>query len=199
MAAPFGVGQQQDERVGAGLSTVNAEALLGAIATGDMAALEQLYRALRVPVYAVALAITADRGTAEDISQEVFERVYRFAGTYRPGSQPRAWVLTIARNLALDAVRQRRRVSVVDRSAVSGVAEAAIGCGEDAVVGRLELVAALLQLDLTRRQIVVLHDVAGLTHAQVAGQLGLPPGTVRWHYRIALARLQASIKAGRHG
>jgi DNA-directed RNA polymerase specialized sigma24 family protein len=90
MAAPVGVGHQQEKRVGEGLSTVNAEALLGAIATGDMAALEQLYRALRVPVYAVALAITADRGTAEDISQEVFERVYRFASTYRPGSQPRA-------------------------------------------------------------------------------------------------------------
>jgi RNA polymerase sigma factor (sigma-70 family) len=179
------------------LSTVETEALLQAIADGDMAALEQLYRALRVPVYALALAITADRSTAEDICQEVFERVYRFAATYRPGSHPRAWVLTIARNLALDAVRQRRRAPVTDQSADSEATAGAASGGEDAVVARLELVPALLQLDVTRRQIVVLHDVAGLTHAQIAGELGLPPGTVRWHYRVALARLQASIKAGR--
>jgi RNA polymerase sigma-70 factor (ECF subfamily) len=84
---------------------VDAEAALEAIAAGDMDALEWLYRELRVPVFAVALAITADRGLAEDVLQETFLRVYTRARTYRPGSTPRAWMVEIARNLALDTVR----------------------------------------------------------------------------------------------
>jgi RNA polymerase sigma-70 factor (ECF subfamily) len=88
---------------------VDAEAALEAIAAGDMVALEWLYRELRVPVFAVALAITADRGLAEDVLQEAFERVHTHAHTYRPGTRPRAWVVAIARNLALDAMRSRRR------------------------------------------------------------------------------------------
>jgi DNA-directed RNA polymerase specialized sigma24 family protein len=54
---------------------VDAEAALEAIAAGDMVALEWLYWELRVPVFAAALAITADRGLAEDVLQEAFVRV----------------------------------------------------------------------------------------------------------------------------
>lgn len=78
---------------------MDAEAALEAIVAGDMDALEWLYRELRVPVFAVALAITADRGLAEDVLQETFLRVYTYARSYQPGSRPRAWVAAIARNL----------------------------------------------------------------------------------------------------
>jgi DNA-directed RNA polymerase specialized sigma24 family protein len=44
------------------------------------------------------------------------------------------------------------------------------------------------------RQTVVLHDMAGLTHAEVAAELELPPGTVRWRYRVALARLRPLVE-----
>ena len=54
----------------------------------------------------------------------------------------------------------------------------------------LDVVHALLQLGGVDRQIVVLHDLAGFTHAEVAAELGLPAGTVRWRYRVALARLR---------
>jgi RNA polymerase sigma factor (sigma-70 family) len=178
---------------------VDAESLLEAIGDGDLAALEQLYRELRVPVYAVALAITADRSLAEDVSQDVFVRVYRSARTYRPGSRPRAWVLAIARNLALDALRRRRRELPAEEPASLASTSKAPFPGDDATVARLELTAALLELGVTERQIVVLHDVAGLTHAEIAGGLGLPPGTVRWKYRLALAHLQTTMKGSRDG
>lgn len=177
---------------------MGAESLLGAIGDGDMAALEQLYRELRVPVYAVALAITADRNLAEDISQEVFVRVHRHARTYRPGSRPRAWVLAIARNLAFDVLRRRRRELPAEEPASHETTGVSF-LGDDATLARLELTAALLELGVTERQIVVLHDVAGLTHAEIASGLGLPPGTVRWKYRLALAHLQTTMKGSRHG
>ncbi len=159
--------------------------LLQQIADGDMRALEVLYRAMRVRVFAVALAVTGDRRMAEDVMQDTFVRVYHGAPGYRPGTRARAWVLMIARHLALDAVRRRARVSA---AGTAGGDAAAPGGEPDAV--RLDLVNALLQLGMADRQIVVLHDMAGLTHAEIAAELQVPAGTVRWRYRVALARLR---------
>jgi RNA polymerase sigma factor (sigma-70 family) len=160
--------------------------LLAQVAGGDMRALEALYRRMRVQVFAVALAVTGDRGTAEDVMQDTFVRVYSGAPGYRPEVRARARVLTIARHLAVDAVRRRTR------EPVSEIAGAAAPAGEPDRI-RLDLVNALLQLGQVDRQIVVLHDLAGLTHAQVAAELGLPAGTVRWRYRVALARLRPLV------
>lgn len=161
--------------------------LLAQVAGGDMRALEALYRQMRVQVFAVALAVTGDRGTAEDVMQDTFVRVYSGAPGYRPQARARAWVLTIARHLALDAVRRRTR------EPVSGMAGGAAVPAVEPDRIRLDVVRALLQLGQVDRQIVVLHDLAGLTHAEVAAELGLPAGTVRWRYRVALARLRPLV------
>ena len=162
--------------------------LLAQVAGGDIRALEALYRRMRVQVFAVALAVTADRGTAEDVLQDTFVRVYSAAPRCRPEARAPAWVLTIARHLALDAVRRRTG------EPASGMADhgaAAPACEPDRI--RLDVVNALLQLGEVDRQIVVLHDLAGFTHAEVAAELGLPAGTVRWRYRLALARLRPLV------
>jgi RNA polymerase sigma factor (sigma-70 family) len=176
---------------------VDAEAALEAIAAGDMDALEWLYRHLRVPVFAVALAITADRGLAEDVLQETFLRVSTRARMYRPGSTPRAWVVTIARNLALDAVRSRRRELPDEAMAKATVPP--VTAGDDQTVAGLTVTAALLALPASERQIVVLHAVADLTHAEIAQMLGMPAGTVRWRYRVALGRMETILEGSRHG
>jgi RNA polymerase sigma factor (sigma-70 family) len=163
--------------------------LLAQIAGGDMRALEALYRVMRVRVFAVALAVTGDRGTAEDVMQDTFVRIYAAAPGYAPGSRARAWVLTIARHLAVDAVRRRARETASGMAGRGGVATG----GEPDVI-RLDVVNALLQLGEVDRQIVVLHDVAGFTHAEVAAELALPAGTVRWRYRVALGRLRPLVE-----
>jgi RNA polymerase sigma factor (sigma-70 family) len=165
------------------------DALLAQIAGGDTRALEALYHRMRVRVFAVALAVVGDRGTAEDVMQETFVRVYSAAPGYRPESRARAWVLTIARHLALDVVRRRAREHV---SGIVGRSAAASAGEPDGI--RLDVVNALLQLGEVDRQIVVLHDMAGLTHAEVAAELQLPAGTVRWRYRVALARLRPLVQ-----
>lgn len=58
----------------------------------------------------------------------------------------------------------------------------------------LEVTAALLTLPATERQIVVLHALVGLTHAEIARALRLPAGTVRWRYRVALGRLETILE-----
>ena len=163
--------------------------LLRQVAEGDMRALEALYRGMRVQVFAVALAVTGDRGTAEDVMQDTFVRVYSAAPGYQPRSRARAWVLTIARHLALDAVRRQAREPA---SAMADRGPAALADEPGGI--RLDVVNALLQLGEVDRQIVVLHDMAGLTHAEVAAELELPAGTVRWRYRVALARLRPLVE-----
>jgi RNA polymerase sigma factor (sigma-70 family) len=172
-----------------GLDALDEDGLLIKIAGGDMRALEALYRLMRVRVFAVALAVVCDRDTAEDVMQDTFVRVYSAAPGYRPESRARAWVLTIARHLALDAVRHRGREPV---SAVADLDAAAPVSGPDGI--RLDVVTALLRLGELDRQIVVLHDVAGLTHAEVAAELQVPAGTVRWRYRIALALMRPLLE-----
>jgi RNA polymerase sigma factor (sigma-70 family) len=83
-------------------------------------------------------------------------------------------------------------VGADDRPATAGCGAAAPGGEPDGA--RLDVVNALLRLDQADRQIVVLHDIAGLTHAEVAAELELPPGTVRWRYRVALARLRPLLE-----
>jgi RNA polymerase sigma factor (sigma-70 family) len=171
-----------------GAGDEDEDELLAQLAGGDMRALEALYRRMRVQVFGVALAVAGDRATAEDVVQDTFVRVYSAASQYRPGSRARAWVLTIARHLALDAVRRRAREPV---SGIAGGAAAAPDGPPDGI--RLDVVNALLRLGEVDRQIVVLHDMAGLTHAEVAAELQLPAGTVRWRYRVALARLRPLV------
>jgi RNA polymerase sigma factor (sigma-70 family) len=76
---------------------------------------------------------------------------------------------------------------------VSGMADGAAVPAVEPDRIRLDVVHALLQLGEVDRQIVVLHDLTGLTHAEVAAELGLPAGTVRWRYRVALARLRPLV------
>ena len=107
----------------------------------------------------------------------------------RSGAMPSGHGTYRGLDLELDAVRRRAR------EPVSGMADrrAAAPAGEPDGI-RLDVVNALLQLGEIDRQIVVLHDMAGLTHAEVAAELRLPAGTVRWRYRVALARLRPLVE-----
>lgn len=155
------------------------DAMLGAIAAGDLDALERLYRELRIGVFAAAVAVVRDRALAEDVLQDTFVRVLEKASTYRPGTRARAWVLAIARNLAIDALRRRREPARREPPVESW--------GDP--LGGLVVTRALLALEPVEREIVALHALGGLTHAEIAVQLAMPAGTVRWKYRAALDRL----------
>lgn len=155
------------------------EKCLGAVAAGDLRALEPPYRALRVAVFTLALSVVRDRSLAEDVLHETFVRISEKANTYRAGTRPRAWVLAIARNLAIDAVRRHARENALDEGLPA----------EDESLGALVVTSALMTLEPLEREIVALHALCGLTHSEIAAQLGLQPGTVRWKYRVALGRL----------
>lgn len=70
---------------------------LKAIADGNVDALEVLYAEMRVAVFSVVLSVVRDQQLAEDLTQETFLRIYTYAGRYEPGTNSKAWILTVAR------------------------------------------------------------------------------------------------------
>ena len=92
--------------------TVSDDALVAGLASGDRDAASAFVRRFQRRVYGLARTIVADDRAAEDIAQEAFVRAWKHAGAYDPrrGSVV-GWLLTITRNLAIDAVRVRRPVA----------------------------------------------------------------------------------------
>ena len=105
------------------------DALLAGYATGDPDASVAFVRRHQRRVYGLAISVVGNPGTAEDVAQEAFTRAWRHASTYdsRRGSVP-TWLLTITRNLAIDAIRMRR-ARPVDPEVMAALAMEATGPG----------------------------------------------------------------------
>lgn len=138
--------------------------------SGDLEALERVYRAYETMVYSLARRICAAPEDAEDVLQETFLEVCRSIERFRgdgPGSLT-AWIKRIAANKALMRVR-REKYRETDELQEDGPAAAR----RPAEVGlRLDLEAALARLPPTSRAVVWLHDVEGYTHEDIAELMG---------------------------
>lgn len=163
-------------------------------AGGDAGALHEIYTELRGAVFALALSVTGDRPLAEDVLQDVFVKVYAGACSYRRGN-PRAWIMRIARNQAISALRKRRRELPVQEPR-----EGREGSEGDtaSVPEALELNRALETLDGTEREVVLLSVLAELPNREVAGLLGIPRGSVSWRYRTAIEKLREYLSGSLH-
>lgn len=136
--------------------------------SGDLEALERVYRAYEGTVYTLARRICRTAEDAEDVLQETFLEVCRSMKTFRgegPGSLT-AWVKRIAASKALIRIRREkyRETEELDEERSS---EARRHGGTEVAL-RLDLEAALAQLSETSRAVVWLHDVEGYTHEEIA-------------------------------
>ena len=173
------------------------EDLLAGMAVGDQAAAVAFVRRYQRRVFGLAYSMTGDPGVAEDVAQEAMTRVWRHAPVFDPrrGSVT-SWVLTITRNLTIDALRLRRAVPTdPDDFAISMLAsnerdpeDAAGRSDARRVVG-----AALRVLPDEQRRAVILSAVYGRTALEISESEGIPLGTAKTRIRTALIRLRASI------
>jgi RNA polymerase sigma-70 factor (ECF subfamily) len=163
---------------------------------GNIQALEDLYNLMKTTIYAITLAIVRDKSTAEDVVQETFIKVYLNIDKYIPDTNPRAWVISIARNLAYDTLRKQKMViSKVDFEEdyiTDEVDETGMSI-EESILDRMELTRELLKLGEIDRQIVVMHAVGGLKHSEISEMLKIAEGTVRWKYSSALKKLAGRL------
>jgi RNA polymerase sigma-70 factor (ECF subfamily) len=159
---------------------------------GDLTSLEQLYNDLKTSVFALAISILRDKTLAEDVLQDTFVRVKLFSNSYRPGTNGRAWILKIARNLALSAIRDRRLETYgEDIEYMESPHNHFVQKSIDSII----LNESLSILDEKERQIVLLHAVKDLKHREIADILDLPLGTVLWKYRKAIKKIGAYLKS----
>lgn len=167
------------------------EALIGGIAAGSREDLAELYRRTRAAVYGLALSYLKNGAEAEDVAQDTFVKVWAAAPSYRPQGKPMAWLLTIARNLALGRLRTAARIQDLSEAQWS-----AFSIESDTLTAddRTVLAAALGRLSDEERHIVVLHAVCGLKHREIAQFLGLALPTVLSKYHRSLKKLKTILE-----
>ena len=142
------------------------------------------------PLFGAAYRMTGNAHDAEDLVQETFLRAYRAIDRFQPGSNARAWLLTILQRVRTDAFRRRQRRPRTVELADEG-AEIAVPPEQDALAsGYEDLERALAALPEAFRSAVVLRDLQDLSYAEIATALGIPVGTVmsRIHRGRALLR-----------
>ncbi len=185
----------RESRVDSG--EVSDEALLAGIAVGDTSAAVTFVRRYQRRVFGLAYSMTGDAGVAEDVAQEAMVRVWRHAPVFDPrrGSVT-SWVLTITRNLAIDALRLRRAVPTDPNDlSLSMLASNERDPEEAASRGdaRATVRAVLGVLPEEQRRAVVLAAVYGRTALEISESEGIPLGTAKTRIRTALIRLRAAI------
>jgi RNA polymerase sigma factor (sigma-70 family) len=154
-------------------------------------------------VYRLAYHLTGNKHDAEDLTQDVFIRVFNSLSQYKPGTFE-GWLHRITTNLFLDRVRRKKRIRFdfmadddaavptsdsFDRYERSGQPEDAFDMshfGDD-------IVQALAELPPEYRAAVVLSDIEGLSYEEIAATLGIKMGTVRSRLSRARAKLRESL------
>lgn len=148
---------------------------------GDPVAMARFVRESQADVWRLA-AHLVDRGAADDLTQEVYERALKGLHAFRGDSSARTWLLAIARRTCIDTIRTRTRMRTrEDRLRVLAVDRAT---GPD--LHDVELAELLAGLDPDRRTAFVLTQLLGYGYAEAAEVCGCPVGTIR--SRVARAR-----------
>lgn len=168
---------------------------------GDAAAARELVRRHLPVALAVARAILDDVADAEDACQDAFATVFEKLDRFDPAYAFRAWLTTIVRNRAL-GIRRRQRVRRTDVLGTgAGEVDAPAPASDDPRVAldraelRARLAAAMETLTTAQREVLLLHDVQGWKHEEIAAHVGVAAVTSRTHLFKARRRLRRALGA----
>jgi len=173
------------------------DALLAGVSSGDADATAAFVRRFQNRVFGLAVTMVGDRAVADDVAQETFVRAWRHAASYdaRRGSVA-TWLLTITRNLAIDALRAMRAqptdpdvvAALLPPSSASGPDVAAVATDE---LRRVRM--ALETLPVEQRRAVLLARISGMTAAEIGEHEGVPVGTAKTRIRSGMIRLRGAM------
>jgi len=169
-----------------------------AIAAGDSSALEALYAEAKDSVFGLVLAILGTRDGAEDVLVEVFVQIWRRAAGFDPTKgAARVWIASVARHLAIDHLRRRRRGLPRASDAEdwdqqeSPAPTPFLATVNGEVAGSVR--RAVGRLDEGQRRAVEAVYFEGLTHVEAAEVLEQPLGTLKGRVRAALTSLRRDL------
>jgi RNA polymerase sigma-70 factor, ECF subfamily len=164
---------------------------------GDERAFTLIVRAYETPVYNYVLRLVGDRALAEDLTQEVFMRVYQGLSRFSLRSKFTTWLFQVTKNRVLDELRavERRPRAVVNIDDVPPLEVV------DAPMERMEMIDAVWrgveELSVDLKMALLLRDVVGLSYHEIADSLEITLATVKW--RIYKAREEVQLSLAREG
>ena len=156
-------------------------------------AIALLLPAFRRKVFGLAYSFLRDREAAEDVTQEVFIKVWRALPGYDGRASVSTWIYTIARNASLSALRARRpQASLSDPQVMETIEATNPVPSADAIVDRAAILRLVDELPTKQRQVIMLFYMEAQSHEEVASMLAMPVGTVKTLLHRARARLCAA-------
>jgi RNA polymerase sigma-70 factor (ECF subfamily) len=164
---------------------------------GDERAFSIIVRAYQIPVYNYVLRMVGDRSLAEDLTQEVFLRVFQGLPSFSDRSKFTTWLFQVTKNRVLDELRatERRPRAVVDLDDIPPLEVV------DPPFERLEAIdavwRAVARLSVDLKMALLLRDIVGLSYTEIADSLEVTLATVKW--RIWKAREDVQLSLARDG
>jgi RNA polymerase sigma-70 factor, ECF subfamily len=171
-------------------------ALVARAQGGDSGAFESLVKRHIRAAHAVAFAVLAEKSDADDAVQDGFLSALQHLDSCSPAEKFRAWLLTIVRNRAFDLKRRGRvrSVEMLEEGTAQTHEPSPLEAAEHSELN-VRLTAAIDTLTDTQREVLMMHDVEGWKHADIAELLGLAESTVRVHLLHARRRLRTLLLA----
>lgn len=175
---------------------VSDEALLAGMASGDTDAAAAFVRRHQSRVYGLALTVVGIPALAEEVAQDAFVRAWRHAESFDPRrGRASSWLLTIARNAAIDVVRVRRDLPVDPEIMAAMLVERDDG---DRLPDSDRITRALRSIPREQAVAVLLSVHFGFTAQEISDRQRIPLGTAKTRIRTGLARLRSMLEVN-HG
>lgn len=171
------------------------EQLIGRVSLGDRAAFQTLYSRTHAKLFGICLRILNNRQDAEEALQEIFVKIWHRSNQYRQGvASPMSWLITLARNHALDMVRGRKPVN--DDLDVAQDLASADPSPEDQILAmdqNRQIETCMEELEPQRADAVRLAYLDGHTYQDLADRFNVPLNTMKTWLRRSLGRLKECL------
>ena len=168
--------------------------LMDRVRIREQQAMSEIFDRYARLVYSVALRVLNDSGHAEDVMQEIFFQLWRNPDSFSSSRGTLgAWLMVVARNRAIDQLRQRKPAEPVDEVIVAAKTNLQSEAERNIIMQKVQ--GILGDLPIEQQESLQMAFFDGLSHSEIAEKTGQPLGTVKTRIRSALTSLRKRLKA----
>ena len=165
------------------------DVLVKELQNGNIEAFDSIYYQTKNIVFYSIFIILKDYQLSEDIMQDTYLKALSKIHTYRRKAHFKSWLITIAKNLAINEFNRRKREMLIDLNEN----EYMLGSSASTVENEVLINQIFKVLSDTEKEIVLLHVIGDLKHREIGKLLDKPIGTVTWIYNKAIKKLQDEV------
>lgn len=169
------------------MTNTEFEASIKLIISNNKDGLESIYKEYITSIYSLVLSIVKNKENAEDITADFFIKLWLKAHTYNFNGHHKRWLMTLAHNMSIDFLRKNSKELLTEDIHIDCNSSSSM---ESEVHDKLLMNTLLSNLNISEREIVILHLVNDLTFKDISKILNRPLGSVAWQYNSALKKLR---------